>query len=215
MRDRQQHPTTERLEAFVEGSLARTEREVVASHLLSCPRCDADVEDWRAIFTALATLPRFAPALGFGNRVMAHVRIPEPWHSRASAWIDRLLPKSAFGWAAALAVLALPVIAGGSLLVWLLSKSYVTAHGLWVFATDRFSAAATRLAGSALTTVIESDLATWITTNITAVFGAAGVRGVGALAAGVAILTMLSIWVLYKNLFRTPNRESTYVTFSF
>lgn len=214
MRDRAQHPTTDSLEAFAEGTLAATEREVVASHLMGCPRCDADVEDWRAIFHALTTLPRFAPALGFGNRVMAHVRIPEPWHSRASVWIDRLLPKSAFGWAAALAVLALPFIAGGSLLVWLLSKSYVTAHGLWVFATDRFAAAATRLAGGAMTTVIESDVATWIATNTTAVFGAAGIRGVGALAAGGAILTMLSIWVLYKNLIRTPNRGSTHVMFS-
>ncbi|MGH7507154.1 MAG: zf-HC2 domain-containing protein [Longimicrobiales bacterium] len=214
MRDSLRHPTSESLEAYAEGTLVTTEREVVASHLLGCPRCDADVDDWKTVLHTLSALPRFMPALGFGNRVMAHVRIPEPWHSRASVWIERLLPRSSLGWAVALAVLALPVVAGGSLLVWLLSKSYVTAHGLWVFATDRFASAATNLAGGVLTTLLQTDVAAWIATSAGTVFGAAGFRGVGALAAGGGILIMLSIWILYRNLFQTPNRGSTYVTFS-
>ena len=141
MREAGQHPTTESLESYAEGILSAADRAVVASHLMGCSRCEGEVEDWRALFQALSSLPRFSPALGFANRVMTHVRIPEPWHARATGWIERLLPKSTYGWAVAVVILALPVVAGGSLLAWLLSKSYVTAHGLWVFATDRFASA--------------------------------------------------------------------------
>ena len=89
MREAGQHPTTESLESYAEGTLPAADRAVVASHLMSCVRCDSEVEDWRSLFQALATLPHFAPALGFANRVMAHVRIPEPWHARASGWLER------------------------------------------------------------------------------------------------------------------------------
>lgn len=213
MRDEVPHPKTESLESYAEGVLPAQERAVVASHLLSCHGCEAEVEDWRALFHALVSLPRFGPAHGFANRVMAHVRIPEPWHARASDWIERLLPKTTFGWAVAVAFLALPVVAGGSLLAWLLSKSYVTAHGLWVFATDQFASAATSLAGGAMTTLMQTDIAAWLARTFEIAFGAAGVRGFGALAAGAGMLTVLSAWVLYRNLFINPNGETTYARF--
>lgn len=213
MRDAARHPTSESLESYAEGTIPAADRAVVASHLLSCAVCEAEVDDWRALMQALSHLPRFAPAFGFANRVMAHVRIPEPWHARASAWVDRFLPKTTFGWAVAVAFLALPVVAGGSLLVWLLSKSYVTAHGLWVFATNQFASAARDLAGGALTTLMQTDIAAWLASTADAAFGATGARGFGALAAGAGVLTMLSAWVLYRNLFRNQNGESHYGRF--
>jgi anti-sigma factor RsiW len=207
------HPTTESLESFAEGTLPAADRAVVSSHLIGCMRCDNEVEEWRSLFHALASLPHFVPALGFANRVMAHVRIPEPWHARASGWVERLLPKSTYGWAVAVAILALPIVTGGSLLVWLLSKSYVTAHGLWVFATNRFASAASDLAGGALTTLMQTDGAAWLASNVDTVFGATGARGLGVLAAGAGMLTVLSAWVLYRNLFRNPNGKTNYASF--
>ena len=213
MRDAGQHPTTESLESYAEGSLSAGDQAVVASHLMGCSRCEAEVEDWRVLFQTLASMPHFSPALGFANRVMAHVRIPEPWHARATGWIERLLPRSTYGWAVAVVILALPVVAGGGLLAWLLSKSYVTAHGLWVFATDRFASAASDLAGGALTTLMQTDVAAWLASNVDTVFGATGPRGLGALAAGAGMLTFVSAWVLYRNLFRNPNGKTTYASF--
>jgi anti-sigma factor RsiW len=210
VREAARHPTSERLESYAEGTISAADRAVVASHLMGCSGCEAEVEDWRALLQALAALPRFAPALGFTNRVMAHVRIPEPWHARASAWIDRVLPKTTFGWAVAVAVLALPVVASGSLLAWLLSKSYVTAHGLWVFATNQFASAATDLAGGTMTTLMQTDIAAWLARTVEVALGATGARGFGALAAGASVLTMLSAWVLYRNLFRNPNGKTHY-----
>jgi hypothetical protein len=43
----------------------------------------------------------------------------------------------------------------------------------------------------------------------------AGMRGVGAAVATAAVVTMLSGWVFYRNDVRTPNRDGSYVTFSF
>jgi hypothetical protein len=52
--------------------------------------------------------------------------------------------------------------------------------------------------------------------SVGAFLGAAGLRGLGAVAAGGAGLTLLSIWVLYRNLSRTTStRGTTHVTFSF
>jgi predicted permease len=42
-----------------------------------------------------------------------------------------------------------------------------------------------------------------------------GPRGIGVLAVTGTILTLISIWVIYRYLFRSRNRDTTYATFSF
>jgi anti-sigma factor RsiW len=215
LKETNQHPAAERLEAYAESRLDGTTMSAVRSHLIGCPRCEAEVDDWRSMFAALATLPRFAPAAGFVHRVMAGVEVPRPWQAKASDMLVRVLPKTTRGWAATAALLALPILAGGTVMAWLLSRSYITTHGLWVFATDRFAATASKVAGGVVTSMMETDVAAWLVTSIGGFFGTAGVRGVGVLACAGAVLTLLSVWILYRFLFRTPHRDSTYVTFSF
>lgn len=215
MKDRTMHPTTENLEAFAEGTIAPADGSVIESHLLGCPRCENVIEEWRSLFHALAALPRFVPTSGFTDRVMLRVRIPQPWHARAAATLGRLLPRTTRGWALAAALLALPILAGGTFFGWLLSKSYVTTHGLWVYGTDRMFNAVQALVTSAALFLMETDVAAWLVKLGGTLLTTGGVRGVGVLAAGGAVLTIVSIWVLYTNLFRTSDRESTYVTFSF
>ena len=208
------HPADERLEAYSEGMLPKGERAVVESHLVACPRCQSEVEEWRSLFIALSGLPHFAPAPGFALRVMAHVRIPRPFHARAGALVARVLPKTTPGWAFAVLLLAIPALAAGSLAFWLLSKSYLTAAGLWAFATDRFALGANRLAGGAVSATLETDVMAWLVQSVGGFLDAAGMRGLGAVAAAGAGLTLLSIWVLYRNLGRNPSRGTSHVTFS-
>lgn len=207
------HPPSARLEAFVEGSLDGSERALVESHLLGCARCEGEVEEWRSLFAVLRSLPRFVPAPGFANRVMAHVRIPEPWHARASRAVSRWIPRTTGGWAVAAALLAIPVLAGAGMMAWLLSKSYITAHGLWVFATDQFASVAGRAAQGAFNGLLETSLATWIA-QLMASAQSAGAREVGVLALGGALLTIVSVWVLYRYLFRPSDGNVNHVTFS-
>jgi predicted anti-sigma-YlaC factor YlaD len=208
------HPTDERLEAFCDGTLERSGKTVIEAHLVQCGRCRGEVEEWRSLFSVLAGLPVFAPAVGFADRVMAHVRIPEPWYARASQVFGRFLPRTTMGWAMAVALLAVPVLAVGTLAFWLLSRSYLTGYRLWVFATDQFAAGANQVAAGAFSRVVSTDVSVWLVRSITSFMESSGMRGLGAVAAVLACVIMVSIWVLYRNLFRNPNRGSSYVTFT-
>lgn len=208
------HPTRDHLEAFCGGTLAEAERAAVGSHVDHCSECRAEVEDWRAVYTALAALPRFAPRADFADRVMARVRIPVPWHARAGALVVRSVPQTTRGWALATAVLSVPVIFVGSFLAWLLSKSYVTAQGLWIYATDRFAEGANQVTTGALTRAMESDIAAWLVASVAGLFEAAGIRGVGAIVLASAALVVFCTWILYRYLFRSTVRGSTHGTYT-
>lgn len=208
------HPSRDHLEAYCDGSLAGNERTVVGSHVAHCSSCGAEVEDWRSVFAAVAALPRFAPRAGFADRVMARVRIPDPWQARAGAALARILPRTTPGWAAAAAVLSVPMLFVGGFLAWLLSRSYVTANGLWIFATDRFAESANQVAGGAVTAALQSDVAAWLVTALNRLFDSAGARGVGVIAALTALAVVGSAWILYRYLFRSPARETTHGTLS-
>lgn len=66
------HLTTEELELWAQGLLPATR----TMHLTECTLCHAEAERERKLFLSLSQLPRFAPAAGFADRVMKHVRIP-------------------------------------------------------------------------------------------------------------------------------------------
>ena len=97
------HPPPDRLQAYVEGSLDEADRAVLDSHLLVCPNCHGEIEQWRTLFATLATLPQFSPALGFVERVMAGVHVRQPWAARVAEFLRRLVPNTTAGWAAATA----------------------------------------------------------------------------------------------------------------
>jgi anti-sigma factor RsiW len=227
-----QHPAAERLEAFVEGALERADRVVVESHLVGCPRCQAEVEEWRALFAALSGLPQFDPSLGFADRVMAGVRVraASGWQSaweaswrdawqqsaaRAGALADRVTPRTSFGWGLAAALMALPVLLGGGVVAWLVSQSYLTPQTLWAWTSDTLVQGLQGIGTTAIGAVLQTDMATWLLSSGSEFVSTAGMTGIGLAMAVAGAATMLSVWVLYRNLFRTPTRESHYVTYSF
>jgi len=68
------HLTTDEIELWAQGLLpaART------MHLADCSLCRVEAGRERKVILELVQLPRFAPAAGFADRVMAQVRIPTP-----------------------------------------------------------------------------------------------------------------------------------------
>jgi hypothetical protein len=104
----------------------------------------------RLITRELSRLPSFAPSRGFGDRVMAHVRLPDPYavvvFRRARAWA--LQPRRAFALAGAYAACA--AIALGVVVPWGLEHAPSLSYGAGL-AWTRLSAAASdlgiRLAG--------------------------------------------------------------------
>lgn len=224
------HPTADRLETFAEGLLEAGERVVIESHLLGCPECQARVEEWRALFAALDGLPQFDPSPGFADRVMAGVRLaPAAGRARldssrawlggqlatAGAAIGRVLPKTTFGWGLATALLSLPLLLGAGLLIWFVDRSYLTPSAAWVYVSENAGEAVRAIGSNALMSAMQTDVVAWLVLQGARLLETAGPAGVGALLATAGLATMLSVWVLYRNLFRTPTRESNYVTYSF
>jgi anti-sigma factor RsiW len=227
------HPSAERLEAFAEGRLPAGDRVVIESHVLGCPDCQMGVEEWRALFAALEGLPHFEPSPGFAERVMASVRVaPAPhrstrwdWQSAQKAVVawgedtaraaSRFLPRTTFGWAMATAFLSLPFVLMAAAMGWLVSRSYLTPQSLWAFASEQTASGLRSLGETAVTTALQTDMAAWLVAQAVAFMGRAGLTGVGVLLATACIATALSAWVLYRNLFRTPARDTNYASYSF
>jgi anti-sigma factor RsiW len=91
------HLSAEQIQAFLEGDLPREgrERRFLEEHLTSCARCSAEVDAWRVLFADLSELaarPLPRPSVGFADRVMSEVRIPEPVRQPARGWWASLLP---------------------------------------------------------------------------------------------------------------------------
>ncbi len=205
------HPTPERLESYVEGALDDAERAVIESHLVTCARCQAEADEWKAVFAALSSLPRFAPSPGFADRVMAGVQVRQPWTVRVMDLLRRLVPSGTTGWLLATALLALPVVTMGGLLAWLLSRPGITPETLWLFVRHRVSDGLMSLAGRAGAAVLESSTAQWVWDFAQRVFERVDTTQLGVAAAAFAVMTVVALWILYDNLFRTSSREKHYV----
>ena len=93
------HVNSERLQAFLEGELATTERAVVEEHLHDCVRCSADLDAWRHLFSELVELEGLRPHEGFQDRVMAAVQLPERLSlaARLRARLGSLMPAAVRG----------------------------------------------------------------------------------------------------------------------
>lgn len=64
------------------------------AHIRSCAQCRSELEEARALATALDHLPHFAPSPAFADRVMAQVQVFEPAHVTALDTARRWLPAS-------------------------------------------------------------------------------------------------------------------------
>lgn len=83
------HPSSERMQAFLEGELPQGERGPFEEHLAACARCSAEIEAWRVLFADLSGLATPAPRSGFAERVMARVELPVP----ERRWLTSLFPR--------------------------------------------------------------------------------------------------------------------------
>jgi len=208
------HPTAERLEALIEGTLDPGEAVVVESHVLGCAQCETEAEELRALFDALGRMGHFSPSHGFADRVMLQVRLPDPWYVRAGQALQTFIPRTRRGWAFASSMLAIPVVSFTALVLWLLSRPYVTSEGLVAFTWDRLSGGASDTISELGTALLQSNFALWFARGVELLLGA-GVRGAGTAAVVMAAMMAASAWILYKNLFRSPNRRSDHVSYSF
>lgn len=213
------HPDTERLQSFVEGTLDEGGRAVLESHLVACTACHSEVEEWRSLFTVLATMPQFSPSPKFADHIMSAIQLPDPWYVRALVRVgdraQRYAPKTSRGWALAAACLALPMTLFAVLATWLLSKPYMTASNIFAFTLHRGEAFLNSAARGVISQALQTDVALFVVRQLDALTSA-GVGAAGTLLAVVAVTTIVSIYILYQNLFRAKaHKNDHYASYSF
>ena len=208
------HPGSERLQELVEGNLDGAERAVLDSHLATCAHCQAEVEEIRTLFEMLSDLPELAPSAVFADRVMARVRVRRPAFAWASAWAERLTPKTTRAWALASALFALPLVGVTALMWWLVSQPGVNAQGLWLVLSGLVREGFSTGMEWVWARLASSTLAVWVSNGME-LLDATGRGEIGLALVMFATLTAASIWILYKNLFRTEARSTDYASYVF
>ncbi len=175
---------------------------------------------WR-LERRLDALGHLEPSEGFAARVMAGVRVPErvPAPAPTTAW-DRLaaaarglVPSTRRAWAAVSGLAVTPAVTMGLVIWTLMSHPTLTAGSLASFAWWKLSDLAAVGWSSAMAVVGESA-------------GTFGVRALAGtliqdptLTAGVALAfvagSLVSLWVLYKNLVATHTVDGRYAHANF
>lgn len=223
------HPTTDRLEAFVEGTLQTGDRVIIESHLLGCPHCQTEVEEWRNLFAALSGLPQFRPASGFVERVMVRVRMPAPsrWQqyagrevwaryaARAGTALSRLSPQTTLGLSLAAACMSLPIVILAGIAAWILQQAALTPREALAYAGTWAVEGLQGVGATAITAVVQTDVAVWLLARSAQIIETGGLTGVGTALGVGGVTAVLSAWVLYRNLFGSPTRDTNHVMFSF
>lgn len=218
MSENAQHPATERLQELVEESLDERQRVAVESHLSVCATCRQEVEELQTLFGALSGLSTFAPSAGFANAVMAKVRVPvpalAPVFAGAGAWIERVIPQTTRGWAAAAAMLALPLLGATLLVTWLMAQPGVTPQGLWTLTSEFAGNAASSGWQWAWARFAGTTLAAWLS-QAAELAQTVGRGEIGLAAVAFATMTAGSAYVLYQNLFRPEVGRTQHATYVF
>lgn len=202
-----EHPSDWTLEQLAEDELPPVQRAAVEEHVEACPRCAAEVDGYRALFLALSGMPRFEPSPGFGEAVMARVRIV-PLRDPVFARFIRWLPSTRRGWillVLASLVPALPII---GLAAWLLAQPLVAPDAAVAWGAAWLREGGWSLLIRGLEIILASGAFAWGQALLERLLAAP----VEVLAAGALILALgipLSAWTLYRQL-RTPVRGTTY-----
>lgn len=214
------HLAPERLQDFVEGLLPRPQMARVRAHLESCAHCHAEAEAWSGLMAGLSRVPRLSPADGFADRVMARVQpraaVAVAPAARARTWLPELvsglLPSTRRSWAMASTVAMAPATALTVLGVYLFTRPQVTPSSLLLYAWWNVTegvAWMTAWAGTALSGIPLVARAQAVLLEL----AAAPSLMVGA-AFSFSVMTLLAVWVLYRNVLSPPVERRKYASVS-
>ncbi len=209
------HPRGIDLQDLLDGTLGRRRAAAVDGHVRVCSTCRHEVEALAGVVTALERLPLHAPAEGFADRVMERVRVPEPapvlarLGHRALARVREVLSlRTRRAWAAVAGVALTPTLITAMVAWVVFSHPLVTVSGLGYFLWLQGShlAAAALQWGAAAATGSPLLFRAW-----QALKGLSVAPSTAATAFVVfSALTVMAVWVLYRNLFTAHVSEGRY-----
>ncbi len=209
------------LQDYLDSRLAARNVARVDRHLDSCAICRSELEEYRAVARSIASLPSLAPSTDFAERVMAEVRIneiaavamaPTTTSGRVLGWLRGHRPSNQRGWAAALGVAVAPVFTLLLVVRSVFAHELVTVGNLAAYARLQLSALTSSLSPS-VTATVERWTPSFLWDGAALVGSSPTLLAASAALASVAL--MASVWILYRNLFRTPYDELSDARLSF
>ncbi len=194
--------------SFLDESLTTRQARALSALVARDPEAAAALAEWKRLHDELGRLPAYAPTAGFRDRVMARVDTApaaSARHSGLTQRIRRAWPRPADRLAAASGIAFGPTTAVLATAYMLFSNNpLVTASNvasfLWTKTTDVLSGLINGGFGSAAG-------------NVFGILDGVAPRG-PAIAVSVfvfACLTLMSAWILYRNIVKVPVSERRYV----
>lgn len=223
-----EHLSPERVQELLESHLGTRDTRRAEVHVAACDSCRTSLQGWQTLFSELESLAELAPSEGFGERVMARVRVRAPVTAPApvpsvrirrwlggfvpqdvtgalAAFVGRLVPRSRRARAFLVSVAATPTIAVAVVAAFLFSHPLLTPGYLASYLWWQASAAMSGLVGR----VVSGGIATWQGLLGNGLLDALAGSAVGLLITGVVFTAImgLSLLVLYRNLFAPSVNE--------
>ncbi|NNF29044.1 MAG: hypothetical protein HKN73_17605 [Gemmatimonadetes bacterium] len=196
-----------------EGRLARSHARALAAYMAKHPEAQAAAGAWRALQERLDGLPRLAPSDGFAERVMARleatgVEMRKP--SLAARVATRLWPGRKERLAALGGMAVGPTAVVGATAYMVLSNPLATPTNLLSFVWAKAVAMVSALGDAAVGSAFETGAVTTAWSLLEGMALSGPVLAAAALSFGV--LTVLSSWILYRNVIKVTPMEAPYVT---
>lgn len=107
---------SELLAAYADRTLETATAAGVSDHLSGCAPCRAELQDWRALYRALARLPRPVPAAGLQDRILFAIAQEAALQSRRAHSFGRRAV-AALSWAYASGLVLAAGLAAGVVLI--------------------------------------------------------------------------------------------------
>lgn len=216
-RDAREHATTQELQEHLDGRLAARAANRLEEHLGRCAACRTEMDGLHAVVSGLETLPRLAPSPGFGEAVMARLRVqqmaeaalaPTTRRERLLAWAKARVPSSSRGWAAVLGVGTAPAVTLALALQAVFSHDLVTFGNILSFLRFKLSGLTEGAAAALARLAAEHALLGqgWEYVQ----FLAASPALAAAAAVALSGTCMGAAWILYRNLVLPAGEEGRY-----
>lgn len=218
--DDRAHATSEELQEHLDGRMAARASARLEEHLGQCAPCRTEMDGLHQVVTRLDGLTAFEPSPGFGEAVMARLRIqqmaqvalaPTSRRDRIVAWLRARMPSTGRSWGAVLGLGTVPAVTAALALQAVFSHDLVTLRNLVSFVGFKLSGVVDALAGAVEGVVADSTLLSrfW---DVVQAIGASPTMTAGTVALAFGSC-LAALWVLYRN-FIVPNGEERYAQVS-
>ena len=195
-----------------EGQLARRHARALAAYVAKDPDARAAAGAWSSLLERLDGLPRLAPSHGFADGVMARleatgVQMRKP--SLAARLAARLWPGRRERLAALGGVAVGPTAVVGATAYMILSNPLATPTNLLSFVWAKATALVSAVGEAAIGNAFETGAVGTAWSLLEGLASSGPVLAAAALSFGA--LTVLSSWILYRNVIKVTPMEAPYV----